>query len=982
MQGGFTSLLDRFSGISQQIGNLQLSVDKHHRGPDVTRDDLLKWVHATSTHDDYHVALQARVEGTCSWILQRPEVQNWLTSDAVTSAAKVLWVHGKPGSGKTIIAASLVEHLMKIKLAPVCYFFCFYSHEEKRQCDQILRSWVSQLVRASEVALHVAEETFKEKESHVAAHMELWKIFQKAIIQLQESFFVVDGFDECDREDASVRNFSHMDTRELFLSRLDNAVSSTQSRVLVISRDDPCIREQIRKTSDSTNTSSNRTLWTKYEITRFDTTEDIDCFARIMLDQRVSSRAAAELKEELAMDAAQKSEGMFLWIKLLYGRLSRSNSPSRLRGIISSTPSGLDQAYERDLQNVLSLEQPDQEQALAILRWTLFARRSLKVRELCEALIVEQDLADTDQSSDSDGVDDIESYFNVEDLPEVWDDEYIEDRILRLCGSLVDLRGGELQRPLEDQTVHFVHFSVKEYLLKSEHFSDEKRVHTHIATSCLRYLCYDDFSQEHHSSLEEFDRKMEQYNFLSYAGVHWGFHAYHCRPFPPGLTQWCNRLLDPAASKWLSYSEVVGGNANGSYDNFISKFRNCYPSPLFYASLWGLFETMQWLIERGEDVNHAGGLYGCPLGAAAAHGHEDAVKLLLKSRADVNLLGGRFGNALQSAAAMGHEKVVDILLLGGANVNHDGGLWNRPIIAASRTLDPKISQAIVCRLIEAGADVKVAQRNGETALHGAASVGACRVIELLIAKGAEVNAVANDGSTALHLASYNGHQRAVEKLVIHGADVKAVEESGQSALHMVAEQGYDDMVELLLDHGADVHARTMTGWTPLHCAAHRGQLSVIISLLEHSADINAKGGSGMRALHLAASNGHEATLSHLLAHGADISCTSVRDRTALHIAASKGKEEVVASLISNGANINATSRNGSTALHEAISSQHFGTVEVLLQHHADMQTRNKAGKTPLEFARMNDSYENRRIISLLENWNYSDNEEPSILVHD
>ena len=90
MEGGFTSVFDRFNGISQQIGNLQLSVDKHHRGPEVTRDDLLKWVHATSTHDDYHVALQARLEGTCSWILQRSEVQNWLTSDAVTNTAKIL----------------------------------------------------------------------------------------------------------------------------------------------------------------------------------------------------------------------------------------------------------------------------------------------------------------------------------------------------------------------------------------------------------------------------------------------------------------------------------------------------------------------------------------------------------------------------------------------------------------------------------------------------------------------------------------------------------------------------------------------------------------------------------------------------------------------------------------------------------------------------------------------------------------------------
>lgn len=520
MEGGFTSLFDRFTGISQQIGEFQLSVDKHHRAPDTSRDEIVKWIHATSTHDDYHVALQARLEGTCSWPLHRPEIIKWMAPEFNANIAKVLWIHGKPGSGKNIITSSLVEELKKTRSVPICYFFCFYSHEAKRSCDQIVRSWVSQLVKSSDIALQVAKEIFKGKESHMAVHTELWQIFQKASQQLQECFYVIDGFDECLRESATERNFSYLDTRALFLKKLDEAIANTQARVLFVSREDADMRDQLRLSIDHARKTQRQTVWTEYEITRQDTAEDIDHFSRSILEQRLSSRAAIELKEELAMDAAEKSEGMFLWIKLLYGRLSRSNSPTRLRGIISSTPSGLDQAYERDLKMILGLEEDDRHQALAILRWTLLARRPLTVRELCEALITEQDLGHEEDSLLGSDYELDALTFSQEDLPSDWG-EYVEDQILRLCGSLIDLRSGEVQRTVENQTVHFVHFSVKEYLIKADPFADVPRLHMRIAVSCLRYLCYDDFIQTKHSTLDQFDDKVAKYAFLNYAGVHW-----------------------------------------------------------------------------------------------------------------------------------------------------------------------------------------------------------------------------------------------------------------------------------------------------------------------------------------------------------------------------------------------------------------------------------------------------------------------------
>ena len=97
----------------------------------------------------------------------------------------------------------------------------------------------------------------------------------------------------------------------------------------------------------------------------------------------------------------------------------------------------------------------DQIRAIAILCWTLFARRPLTVRELAEALIVEQDLGEEDLDADSYSSRAFDESMDRADIPEIWDDVYIEDQILRLCGSLVVVRGDDANQPIEDHSIFF-----------------------------------------------------------------------------------------------------------------------------------------------------------------------------------------------------------------------------------------------------------------------------------------------------------------------------------------------------------------------------------------------------------------------------------------------------------------------------------------------------------------------------------------------
>ena len=243
-----------------------------------------------------------------------------------------------------------------------------------------------------------------------------------------------------------------------------------------MSRPDHEVRDQLQDPSQ--DTGARGIIWTDYKITLEDNSSDLKCFAQNIMNVRVRNRDL-ELRQESAADAAVKADGMFLWIKLLHRQLSRSKSPARLRKIITDTPSGLDQAYERDLVSIVNLDVEERDRAVAILRWTLFAFRPLTVRQLSEALLVEfKDDGESDDeeriakrnynglsqaygeesgTSDESGSEEVGNYLRSSEV-DVGDDDSLASEFLKNCGSLIELRGGDCLKA-KDRTIHFVHFS-------------------------------------------------------------------------------------------------------------------------------------------------------------------------------------------------------------------------------------------------------------------------------------------------------------------------------------------------------------------------------------------------------------------------------------------------------------------------------------------------------------------------------------------
>src|SRR5271154_6404818 len=121
--GGFREVNNRLDGLEEMFEGLQSSWNKYLSRPDVGLEQLLVWLNAVFTDEEYQTALNSQTPGTCHWIVQRPHFQDWASAVA-DDAMKTLWIHGPPGFGKTVLCASIVRHLQKENPDRVAHFFC------------------------------------------------------------------------------------------------------------------------------------------------------------------------------------------------------------------------------------------------------------------------------------------------------------------------------------------------------------------------------------------------------------------------------------------------------------------------------------------------------------------------------------------------------------------------------------------------------------------------------------------------------------------------------------------------------------------------------------------------------------------------------------------------------------------------------------------------------------------------------------------
>jgi uncharacterized protein len=148
-------------------------------------------------------------------------------------------------------------------------------------------------------------------------------------------------------------------------------------------------------------------------------------------------------------------------------------------------------------------------------------------------------------------------------------------------------------------------------------------------------------------------------------------------------------------------------------------------------------EVARLLIQEGADVNARDFIQDSPFLYAGAEGRTEILKMMLAADADLASTNRYGGTALIPAAHHGHVEAVKILLATAIDKDHVNNLgWTALLEAIILGDGGPAHTEIVRLLVEAGASVNIADRDGVTPLAHARRGKFSRIIAILAAAGA------------------------------------------------------------------------------------------------------------------------------------------------------------------------------------------------------------------------------------------------------
>ncbi|SPJ72943.1 uncharacterized protein FTOL_02672 [Fusarium torulosum] len=903
---------------------------------------LREWLQPTdylAESGEYRRHLLSQAPGTGLWLCETNEYRKWHDSQDHGS----LWIKGVPGAGKSVMAASLIQHLRTTEDCPVLFFFFRNIVAANFSPRALIQDWLAQLLPFSPKLQFALQPRLKTNLVETSDN-DLIQLFLNGISCVPKLYCVGDALDEMSTDNRP------------FLQKLNSLASHRPQtlKFLMTSRPKQHLQSTLRDSSIVHISLQQRLV-----------DADILSYLNYRFDMAPNSDRHLKLKQDIIEMVAGKSEGLFLYAKLTMDQVEDSlqlDTPINIANLEASLPLGLEQTYTSMLAKQRGEPGVTTDVQILVLEAVTHSSRPLRLNELASLLRCIR--------------------------PDITEPNGFKRLISTSCGPLIEI--------LEDETLQVIHHSFTEFLrgdtrnaipLSESDFPiiNSLQAHKHMAVNCLRYLQSGSLLLEiersgaaiidpsvsfekpkHLAEKDEMVGKRDyfeyrqarlQHPFLSYAVENWSYHASFYDVEDSGFFQAITDFLNPESLSFRRWLVIQWGSTSRSRET-----SEGIPTPLHLAAFAGLSKLALRLLQGGASASATDAQERTPLHWAATNGHERLAALLIERGTDPDGTDGRGVKPIHLAALKNRAGVVTRLLKAGVKPDtlktkndHAGHLACGATLTKGQCALMYVSRAGHTETLMAMIPYCEPQMLEQLLCQSCLYDRIDNVLALL--KHSSVSADAMfEGATALFIACHMTSLKCVDALLRAGADPQKT--SKWKPRTIIYGRSLRERYE-----SAPIHW-LVGSWTEENDSDSKAILELLIAA---GADIDQPNGEGRTALINAAgytsyNSGKgglcKPSVKALIKAGANFKVIDEDGNSVLHQVTSQCKDlEVVKLLVDRGCDPNAKNEIGETALICAVDKPTrkctdsdeatLRIVEYLLDHGADPSSKRKNGDIAL-----------------------------------
>ncbi|KAH7226708.1 hypothetical protein BKA60DRAFT_659394 [Fusarium oxysporum] len=884
---------------SQVLGNQQLEKEKNQ-----------KLLDSLSSHDylkPLKQARQKRYPQSADWIFDTGEFKRW----AEGTAARFLWCSGKMGSGKTILAASVIDYLLTKPSqagSRVTFFFSRFDEPESLTAETTLRAIAKQLIYPRDISDYIKQALEKVQNANGEVLSQVSELFIHLLSKgSRTTWIILDGLDEFPR-----------DERRKLIDVLGSILLVPEVKIA--------------------NPGLER-LSMNCPLGKSGMEELVNQAVQNCLDAEELLVSDKELIAEIKNTLTQNANGMHvvLWVALVLRDICTQPNNEMVRKAIAvgNLPRSLTDVFNRALERIISTGGERVTQAL--LPWIVAAKQPLTRPQLQECCFIS-----------------------------ILQKHSMKDRYINGIQRLDAWFQGLVEIDHETKTVHLVHASVQQFFQTvpdkpnlAKFHVQAKEADLHLGEICITYLNFNDFKTTLSRRRPPLPPMAPDEICAQALSCEWSW----------AKLLILSRGISSGRRRAADIDGVVASYARASDATVQETIINDHPF-ILYASAYWLLHTANFNEEQCRTWNqwrnmliHGHELAASPVSEerhqgidhallvwASSTGHSSLFHVVATSRELVDqFYSSMFDHVLERndttllskmlsagtwvsvpnslcyrAAREGLLGIVQMLVKGGVDINagmpdSHGVPFNLPLMASIETGQIGIMEY----LLQNGANPNSRTTSYRNALEPAAELGGFEGIQacqMLINAGAKPESGEQE-PTARSTLGYNALQRACRRgefeitrlLLDAGADANGTPKAAKAdfPLQLSIRSENIPIIDILISHGADVNVQTSDGdaITPLlkACSLESPRLVIVQLLIRAGAKVRDSKDKGDRLLQEAIRSGNCNLVRLLIREGANVDGDGTlgieRDATPLTLAAHNGLLEIMHILLVAGARV-------------------------------------------------------------------------------